>query len=237
MFQFEEFLKELPVFLKDGSVRRIESHEIEEIATAHPIILMPKDGTSVVPILDESIPLDLPFKSCFFEFFDRPITSFDTEKDYKLAIMGIYIKEITPRNYHLLSLITSREGSAIHFISDEKIQRHLLSMVNVMLERFYSEKIGYSAIRKSVKLKTGARYRIGRVIYIAPKSSAAGTDRVVGKHIEWTHRWHVRGHWRSIPNKIGKDREEKPMPNWTWVTQYIKGPEDAEVILKPHIVK
>jgi hypothetical protein len=237
MFSFEEFLKALPTLYRDGTRTFIAPHEIADILQTHPIVMMPKGLVKSLEPIDESIPLDMPFKSLFLEFFEKPISAFSDSSGSELKIAGIYIKEVVPREYHLLSLLDTPQGPRICFFSSKEIQAHLLSIVKEMLKRFYSEKIGFASVRRSIKIRSGEKHRIGRVVYVSPKSSIENTDRAIGRHVEWTHRWHVRGHWRSIPNKIGKDREENPIPNWTWITNYIKGPEDAEVILKPHIVK
>ena len=55
--------------------------------------------------------------------------------------------------------------------------------------------------------------------------------------IDWTHRWEVMGHWRKCKG-IGKDREGVYCePNATWIKEYVKGPEDAELIKKVRIIK
>lgn len=237
MINWEKFLDSLPTFLVDGKEMIFKEHEIDRIFNCHPIILAPKGmGNEQVEPLDYSIPLDLPFKTCFFEYINRPVTNLERGFD----ITGIYISENSPRDYHLLFLVESKHGQLIHFSSDKKIQEHLLGIVRDMLKRFYSEKLGQASPRRSVKVKTPSgkvRHRINKVIYVSPKSQIDSLSESEGRDINWSHRWYVRGHWRSIPGKIGKDREEKLIPNWTWVTEHIKGPENIEVIKKPHIVK
>ena len=55
--------------------------------------------------------------------------------------------------------------------------------------------------------------------------------------IEFTHSFHVRGHWRKISDgSIGKDRAgNRTVHNHTWVKEYVKG--DGEFIRKLRILK
>jgi hypothetical protein len=58
----------------------------------------------------------------------------------------------------------------------------------------------------------------------------------IGKGIEWSHRWSVRGHWRTVPG-LGKNREgQYSVTGHTWVSEHEKGPEDAPLITKTRLV-
>lgn len=49
-------------------------------------------------------------------------------------------------------------------------------------------------------------------------------------HVEWSHRWVVRGHWRW--QACGKGRLERKR---TWVKGHIKGPQDMPLVPSKHI--
>jgi hypothetical protein len=49
-------------------------------------------------------------------------------------------------------------------------------------------------------------------------------------HVEWSHRWVVSGHWRRLRDKDGQFSGRV-----TWVTPYIKGPDDKPLIVKEAI--
>jgi hypothetical protein len=51
------------------------------------------------------------------------------------------------------------------------------------------------------------------------------------QQIEWSHRWLVTGHWRRI-----WDKKEQRV-RLTWVSPYIKGPDEKPLIIKDRIVK
>lgn len=52
-----------------------------------------------------------------------------------------------------------------------------------------------------------------------------------GDHdVAWSHRWIVSGHWRNQPHGPGRELRRP-----TWIAPHIKGPDDKDLIIKPHI--
>lgn len=51
------------------------------------------------------------------------------------------------------------------------------------------------------------------------------------KHVEWTHRWLVRGHWRWQPYKVDGEWIRKRI----WIAPMIKGPEGKELVIKSKV--
>lgn len=43
--------------------------------------------------------------------------------------------------------------------------------------------------------------------------------------VEWHHQWIVRGHWRN--QAFGEGRKQRRP---TWISPYVKGPEDAPML-------
>lgn len=49
-------------------------------------------------------------------------------------------------------------------------------------------------------------------------------------HVDWHHRWVVRGHWRWQPVGPGRKQVKR-----VWVAGYVKGPEDKPLVVKHKI--
>lgn len=76
-----------------------------------------------------------------------------------------------------------------------------------------------------------ARRRAGRrglppkVVTIKLRRSA-NTNRHEGEsHVEWSHRWIVRGHWRWQACGVGRTERRR-----IWIAPFVKGPEDAPLV-------
>lgn len=79
--------------------------------------------------------------------------------------------------------------------------------------------------------------KIKDVIYIGAKNAKTLTTPS-GLTIEYSHRFDVRGHWRTLAdNKLGKDRNGAyNQPGRTWVRPFQKGPEDAPYVKKTRVL-
>lgn len=99
---------------------------------------------------------------------------------------------------------------------------------------------GTEKVRERVKIGTGNTKRthtIRQVIHVRPKSQQPEADETSGRVIDWSHRWWCRGHWRSLPNTIGKNRDGVYcVMGKTWVTEHEVGPKDKPLIKKTRIV-
>lgn len=58
-------------------------------------------------------------------------------------------------------------------------------------------------------------------------SEVAGEHR----HIEWSQRWIVDGHWRN--QYLPSNGEHRP----TWIAPYVKGPDDKPLVTKPRVYR
>lgn len=77
-----------------------------------------------------------------------------------------------------------------------------------------------------------------QIIRILPRKlrDEAVKPLTAGGKVDWSHRWEVRGHWRKV-DMIGKDRSGVYcVQGFTWVTPFVKGPEDQPLIQKMRIV-
>jgi hypothetical protein len=67
----------------------------------------------------------------------------------------------------------------------------------------------------------------------------------MSRNIDWSHKWTCSGHWRYFYNqehtvdfeKIGKNRDGDYCERGrTWVSDHVKGPEDAPLIKKTRVI-
>lgn len=238
MLMYEHFLKlASKEFKKDGERRKFAPDALEELTNAVPLIFAPKEGKLLVPEYDQTMPLDLPFKTCFFEM----LGGYSIINANGHLLCGIYVNEVGPREYNILSLYIMPNGeNEIHYISNPDVVNHYINVIAELLRRLYTEAVGQSNPRIPIKIKSEGikvKNRIRKVVYITPKKNMESLKASMSREIHWEYKWKVRGHWRSIPKRIGKDRDGNIQMNFTWVTEYIKGPEDAILIEKPRIVR
>jgi len=74
------------------------------------------------------------------------------------------------------------------------------------------------------------RKKLGYSI-VTRKQYVSKAIRTLGRKLEFTFAFPVRGHWRELSNKVGKDRRGNYcVPNKTWVSESIKG--TGELITK-----
>lgn len=113
-------------------------------------------------------------------------------------------------------------------------------IVDALLERMERDVVGSETMRERVKIGIGKNKRVvtySNLIHIrAKKSRQYESSPTSGKAIDWTYRFAVRGHWRKIPGKIGKNRQGDPQKDFTWVSEHIRGPENAPMIHKTRVV-
>lgn len=199
---------------------------------------------------DPNFPLDLPFKSCYFEmpkgFYEVGIVN-----QTNAAISG----QIVLENYSLIFLLALEiEGKnfifSYGFKNDELpkffIYREGEPNSDVWLKKLVwgvlknmkqsvpaTEKI---TIRQKIKINgKNIHYKIKEVIHLLPNKKSHIYKVSEDSNIDWSHRWEVMGHWRKIAG-IGKDRNNKYCMNGvTWVSPHQRGPESKPLIKKIRI--
>lgn len=76
---------------------------------------------------------------------------------------------------------------------------------------------------------------MSNVIYIKPKKLQ--NESITTLNIDWSHRFEVRGHWRVFEG-VGKNRDgEYNIEGFTWVKNYVKGPEHLPLVKKTRVVE
>lgn len=71
--------------------------------------------------------------------------------------------------------------------------------------------------------------KINKIVRVMLKSERKEYERTAGRHIEWTHKWEVMGHWVTLhnPDTIGKDRDGNYcVRGRTWRSEHVKGKGD-----------
>lgn len=244
MTAFSKFLDIIKAghYIDDGERNTIGPEDIEKVSQTVPFIFAPK--VDIVHLPDDSTadpvePLDLPFKNCFFEMLGIPITKIDV-RGVPYALAGIWVHESAPKSYGL-TILWQKPGNnwALSFPKDREIRNHLHQIILHLLDRLSKEEIGYCNPRTSVKLKVAGKklqYRINKIVYVSAKRNQKMAENFAGKPIEWSHQWTVRGHWRDLPGRLGKDRDGEPISGFTWVRPHVKGPENALLVQKTRLV-
>ena len=165
--------------------------------------------------------LDAPFKITSYEMIDGPITSGEW------TIWCIISEEVAPKQF-VFMMLCQRGDSEMRFIKSNSEGR----IVQMLIDRLNTKKTGVLHTKERIKIGGGDSKHtrtIRQVVYVSntstpPKSESVGVPR----NIDWSHRWIVRGHWRTLSDPVsrGKDRGgEYTVSGFTWVTEHEKGAE------------
>lgn len=159
----------------------------------------------------------------------------------KIETYCIVIKEYSPKCYGFWTYCLRYEGDfePLWLCTKSNVDAPIVAHY---LKRLEKEKTGIEPARASVKIGVGKNKRtkrIKRIIHVAPKKRMLNYSPSSGtRHIDWSHRFEVRGHWVSLPGKLGKDREGTYcVKDWTWRSHYIKGAEHLPLIKKTRLVE
>lgn len=238
---------------KDGAHRWIEAMpsdlEWELFAKCEPFVFTDRepfdqsDNAKVATMswkdgYDENQNLDAPFPVFSIEYLSGGALDFfkmnNGERRETICILAI---EILPKQYGYYAL-TRDEGDPRQEFKVFKSNMEGATVEKV-LQRLNAEKMGVENVRHSVKMGTGKQkrfHRIRRIIHVAPKKYVeheSGNTR----HVDWTHRFEVRGHWRKHEG-LGKDREGLYcIHGFTWVSHHTRGPEHLPLVKKTRLVE
>ncbi len=181
--------------------------------------------------------LAVPFVTCFFENTDKsgiPCPLLLGEGNTK--ILGVLLYELEPSRFDVYLFISSETAKPrIFYFPHEGERGNVMSWINqIWLERLSCSALGVEKPLEKVKLGTGTgqkRFRsIRYLIRVMPKTQQGHAPPLFSRHIDWTHRWTVRGHWRQHEG-LGKNRAgDYCVEGHTWVTEHVRGPEDAPLI-------
>lgn len=104
------------------------------------------------------------------------------------------------------------------------VSRFLLALVTALGHRLttVSPPVGSRAERRRLERELPDL----RIIDLA----AGATTESRGGHVEWSHRWMVKGYWRSQPCGPGWS-----LRKMKWVDAYVKGPADLPLVIRPTV--
>lgn len=239
----------------DEAARPVGHQEITPgmvIAETYDVNRMQKLNTDAL----DKLPLALPFKVCWFETVgDDGMSSclFMGTKDVQgnklaMAEIGILVHEIDPGTYDLIclemtpdyrvcvnvfrSVSTSGTSDPLPFYT-LKMWLNALNGGQLAVE----ETEAVLHIPRVDRPSKSKPHHIRSIVRITSKARKSYLKPITaGGTISWSHRWESRGHWRRVPT-VGKDRAgEYCVKGFTWVSQSIKGPEDAPLVVKTRVV-
>lgn len=216
------------------------------VENCNPFVFLPKGGDTK-EVEDVAEPqgyderdMDAPFRVFSIEVLgdNNYVTIPRPDDKIDIYISCILIEEISPKVFCYYSLCELRRAG---------IPKRVVLVTNTegaiiedFLSRLKKEASGVEHIRSRVRIGAGKERRTAtfrKVIHVKPKGQLAkDLAQGLGKSIEWSHRWAVRGHWRTVPG-LGKNREgQYSVVGHTWVSEHEKGPEDAPLVTKTRLV-
>lgn len=184
-------------------------------------------------ILNVSI-LDLPSKTLHIEVGNGIIGRIGSKQDIqnnKFCIHSLIVHEVSPENYEFLILVNN---NSIYFFNKNHDQYEcLVHLTFEVLKNLQKFKIGVQEVKEKIVIKSAKqkiKRTINKIIHVHPRNWNDETSELLGRQIDYSHRFLVRGHWRKC-NFIGKDREGNYTVNgFTWISEHIKGPENKPLI-------
>lgn len=175
--------------------------------------------------------LDLPFSCCVIEAIDKELFGIPSMDD--VGVLSLLVAEFDGE-YHFLVHATSGTSWSCHQGSGN--HKFYMIVVQEFCKFINSKttKVGKSKAKLRYKHPKFGKKTIRKIVHIKGKSSNLQESHN-SKTIDWSHKWEVRGHWRSIGDKIGKDRNGNyNRKGFTWVKNHVKG--DGELVKKTRLL-
>jgi len=208
----------------------------------HPFIFMPEyKDIEEVETSEES--LDLPYPIMSIEVLGQHLTV-PYENGPQAYLNLLLVKELAPKEYMFMVYAEMRQGLKITPLTytvtkEQEAYKELNGLLSTYLKRLSNEKIGIGPRENKIKLSvSGGKifWRPKAVTIVSPKKYTSEAERGF-RFVDWSHRWEVRGHWRTTSG-VGKDRAgQYTVPGFTWVSSHTKGPENKPVIKKTYVVQ
>lgn len=221
--------------------------ESKYVKSAVPFVLDPNLFEMTIDLekegYDPSIPLDLPFKTCCFEVYQKDtFTPICLDKSGQ-PILAMLIHEIEPNKYIFtaLSLLqTNLSRVAVTFFEETTLDSTRRQLIFAFLKIMEKNTTASETTRDIVKYRvSGTNYihRINQVVRVLPKNTNKSLVKpLFGNTLTWSHRWTVRGHWRNIKGATGRNRDGSLIKGFTWVKDHIKGPADKILVRKTRVL-
>lgn len=189
------------------------------------------DVNTFDPHDSESSLSDAPFPTFSIEMLDGPIVGPPDDVPNRFYVWCIVGIEFKPNKFAFLELLETADTSKPEWTVALVV---CSAYAKPLIERLRREKTGVESVRQRLEIGTGNEKRVAkirRIIHVCPKAQTSKYAEGTGREIDWSHRWLVRGHWRALPGRLGKDREGRYcVKDWTWTKDHEKGPEGLPLI-------
>ncbi|MEU1984402.1 hypothetical protein [Nocardia sp. NPDC019395] len=90
--------------------------------------------------------------------------------------------------------------------------------------------IAEPAVPRPLRRRLGKAGIPSTLLTVDLKSRHRPPSGTAGEAPDWSHRWMVRGHWRHLKHARFKN------PRAVWIPEYVKGPEDAPLVVKDKVI-
>ena len=189
---------------------------------------------------------DAPFQSFTFELMgDQDLFDY-SEHGMKEGLEHLEFKqpmvlfhETKPRvfNGYALNYLTGLKPKIVQ-LTNYQVNQIMPTILNCINKTCSMAQIHDKTKIKVRENKQTIKKEIGRIIYLKPKQVKNQISLPNGTKLDFSHRFLVRGHWRTIgENRIGKNRAgEYEIVGSTWVREFEKGGTDKELIKKERII-
>lgn len=235
----EQLKKELEIFKKHKAPSILK--KLPNVFIIDDQMKMTEDFISDMPTAGRT--LNLPFDTVFIEGLIGSLGVISLE-DKLQYVMTIMIKEFSPSDYaFILTTATDMNQTATYgwnaYLSFHTKYKNVFNYIEKVLEYINSKSniCGQASVNIRIKSKEAGKNKIKKIKKIViVKNKKNKMTSFGGSEIDWSHRWEVRGHWRSIRG-VGKDRNgDYKISGLTWVKDFVKGPEDKIFVKKTRIV-
>lgn len=187
-------------------------------------------------ILTGNLTFSLDYNGSIEEFEAFGCFHIDTEK-------GVLIPRFELHAPAMTASLTTVSNETITYTEYEIIQiiMNILNVVTNLPKHTVVSDTPKSSVYYPKKKASGIRVTNRPIYYIFPKNEEVkkeGIKRIkpIG-HLEYTHSFKVRGHWRRInQHSIGKNRNgEYKVYGFTFVKEYVKG--EGELVKRVRVLK
>jgi hypothetical protein len=182
---------------------------------------------------DRDSALAAPFRVFSMELASgKPLFGIGASRNYRSCLVLVAF-EVKPGEFYSLAYCRGESEHDRIVTFNENFE-----YLPVFIDAISSSEIGVERTHQHFNIGTSRKPKlqtIRKIIHVRPKRIGASlsTD---SRHIDWSHAWLVRGHWRKTDG-IGKDRAgDYCVQGMTWVTEHTKGPDDAPIVPKVRLV-
>jgi hypothetical protein len=210
----------------------------------HPYVFSPSDMPPTELNIENEKVLASPFPIFSVEVDNGKLTV--DKEGLGLDILCVFCKEVSFDSYQFIVLVQAmgidmvfevsesrlrafKHSELVKDVMDGSMYRSIKALVNSMLERLHSGKLGLFNSSGKAKFKSDNNvkktYKPNNVIDIRDSSQGENIAVKSSRSINWKNTFEVSCHWRVIGGEsLGKDRQgERIVMGATWINSYQKG--------------